>query len=265
MATVQEMFGRRLSDGSAERRYHITNATSEIDAKNAMGAVSPLTVDGLDREDLQIEEFDGVYYGTALYQSSEDAELETGDSSFSFEVGTNTQKITQSLATINSYAPPSATAPNYKGAINVTDNGADGAEIIFPIYNFSETHIIPAATVTNSYKGTLFNLVGKTNNASFKGLNTGECLATGVSGTRRGTAVDDDWEIIYRYAGSPNVTGLSVGSITGIEKKGWQLLWIKYSEVLDVPSNRLVVQPLAAYVEKVYEEADFSLFGIGTT
>ena len=56
-----------------------------------------------------------------------------------------------------------------------------------------------------------------------------ECLFLGAAGSKRGA--DDPsslklrragWEITYRFAASPNRTGITVGEITGIAKKGWE-------------------------------------------
>ncbi|MFN4261629.1 MAG: hypothetical protein ACK4RK_20290 [Gemmataceae bacterium] len=71
----------------------------------------------------------------------------------------------------------------------------------------------------------------------------------------------EDWEIIFRFAASPNATDLTVGDIQGIEKKGWEYLWVRYADAED--ENTLVKQPIAAYVERVYDYGDFSLLGIG--
>jgi len=38
----------------------------------------------------------------------------------------------------------------------------------------------------------------------------------------------------------------------------------RYADAEDAGSNTLVKQPVAVYVEKVYEEGDFSALGIGT-
>jgi len=75
---------------------------------------------------------------------------------------------------------------------------------------------------------------------------------------------DVDWEITFRFAASLNRTGISVGSITGIAKKGWEYLWVRYADVEDAGSNTLVKQPVAAYVEQVYEYGNFAALGIGT-
>ena len=75
---------------------------------------------------------------------------------------------------------------------------------------------------------------------------------------------DEDWEITFKFAGSPNRTGITVGPITGIAKKGWEYLWVRYADAEDPASNTLVKQPVAAYVEKVYEDGSFSSLGIGS-
>jgi len=67
-----------------------------------------------------------------------------------------------------------------------------------------------------------------------------------------------------KLAASPNRTGITVGSIGGISKKGWEYLWVRYADVEDTGSNTLVKRPVAAYVEKVYEEGNFAGLGIGT-
>ena len=68
--------------------------------------------------------------------------------------------------------------------------------------------------------------------------------------------------ITYRFAASPNMTGLIVGTITGITKGGWHHLWALYAD--DVDQNTLIKRPIAAYVERVYDPGDFSQLGIGT-
>jgi hypothetical protein len=58
------------------------------------------------------------------------------------------------------------------------------------------------------------------------------------------------------------VSGLAVGPITGITKRGWDYLWVRYADAED--QNVLVKQPIAAYVERVYLDGNFALLGIGT-
>jgi hypothetical protein len=141
----------------------------------------------------------------------------------------------------------------------VTTDSVEGADVTIPVYNFTETHMFFDAVVDQAYKLTLFNLTGRTNNAAFKGFAAGEVLFLGASGSKRGSNL---WEITFRFAASPNVSGLTVGSITGIAKSGWDYLWVRYADAED--QKVLVKQPIAVYVERVYESGNFAGLGIGT-
>ena len=260
--TVEEKFGRVLSDRSAELTYVVRGTTSDTAARTALLANSPTGHDDLTRDDAEVEEIaPGSWLGLVRYTEPEETEPEVGESSFSFETRGGSQHITQSLSTVASYAPSGETAPDFKGAIGVQADGIEGTDITVPVYTFSETHHFDDSTVTNAYKSTLFYLTGKTNDASFKGLAAGEGLFLGAAGTKRG---DKPWEISFAFAGSPNVSGLTIGDITGIAKKGWEYLWVRYQEAEDATAKMLVRRPIAAYVEQVYRSGDFSTLGIGT-
>ncbi len=141
----------------------------------------------------------------------------------------------------------------------MTHDNVEGVDITVPVYNFAETHYLADAVVTLAYRVQLFNLTGTVNNGSFRGLAGGECLFLGASGSMRGEA---DWEVSFRFAGSPNKTGLQVGDIAGINKKGWEYLWVRYQDSEDMAAKVLIKKPIAAYIEKVYEDGNFGLLGI---
>jgi len=195
-----------------------------------------------------------IWDGSATYERFDRSPKEVGDSSFSFDTGGGTQHITQSLSTIAKYP---AGAPDCKGAIGVTSDSVEGVDITVPVYNFSETHYLSLAAVTDAYKQTLFGLTGKVNTAAFRGFAIGEVLFLGASGSQRGT---EDWEITFRFAASKNRTGMVIGAITGIDKKGWEYLWVSYKDSID--ANVKVKVPAAVYIEQVYESGDFSGLGI---
>ena len=90
---------------------------------------------------------------------------------------------------------------------------------------------------------------------------TGDARGAELS-LRRGTDPDDDWEITFRFAASPNASGISVGDISGISKKGWEYLWVRYADQEDTGSHAIVKRPVAAYVERVYDEGSFAGLGI---
>lgn len=261
--TVEEKFGRVLSDESAELTYIVRGTGDDVAARAAVLGAAPLTHNNLKRDDAEVEEIaTDMWLGVVRYVSSEDAPPLAGESSFSFETRGGTQHITQSLATPGSYAAPDIpAAPDFRGAIGVTADGVEGVDITVPVYTFSETHHLTDATVTTAYKAALFGLTGRVNDAAFKGLAAGECLFLGAAGSKRG---EDPWEISFAFAGSPNVTGLTIGPIPGVAKKGWEYLWVRYQEAEDATAKMLIRKPVAAYVERVYREGSFSALGIGT-
>ena len=268
---------RQYTEGeSAELTFTVRGTADETVAMSALKSTAPSLFNSLKRQPPGV---DPVYVdtanpdrciwtGTARYAPAQSQEPETGDSTFSFDTGGGTQHITQSLATVGTYAAPALPgAPDFRGAIGVTADGVEGVDITAPVYNFSETHYLPAATVDNAYKGGLFQLTGRVNDGAFRGLAAGECLFLGASGTVRipedPSGGGGDWEINFRFAGSPNVTGLMIGDIGPINKKGWEYLWVRYQEAEDTAAKMLIRRPIAAYVEQVYREGDFSVLGIG--
>lgn len=72
------------------------------------------------------------------------------------------------------------------------------------------------------------------------------------------------WEITYRFAGSPNRSGLTVGPIIGISKKGWEYMWVRYADSEDTVAKAIVKKPVAVYIERVHDEGNFAALGIGT-
>ena len=247
--------------------YILDGTSDDLTAKTLLLNSTAATYDGLVRADCSLEP---IFVDTATgrgkwdcrvrYVSPERKEPEVGDPpQFSFDTSGGSQHVTQSIATVQKYAPAGKTAPDFKGAIGVTHDNVDGVDITVPVYSFSETHYLPSDQVTMEYRTTLFGLTGKVNSAAFKGMAAGECLFLGASGSKRGA---DDWEITFRFAASPNRTGITVGDITGISKKGWEYMWVRYADSEDTAAKAIVKKPVAVYVEKVYEEGDFSTLGI---
>ena len=269
---TEKLESREWSTGdrpSVTLHYLLAGVSDDLSAKTLLINSTATAYDGLVRESIEFEPVwvdttanDGLWDVRVRYVAPERKDPEPGDPpQFSFDTSGGTQHTTQSLSTISKTAPAGKTAPDFKGAIGVTHDSVEGVDITVPVYAFSETHYFDDAFVTNAYKGTLFNLTGKVNNAAFKGTAAGECLFLGASGSKRGT---DKWEINFRFAASPNKTNIIVGDITVPAKKGWEYLWVRYADAEDETAKAIVKKPVAAYVEKVYEEAAFSALGIGT-
>jgi hypothetical protein len=158
---------------------------------------------------------------------------------------------------VTSYAAPGGTAPNFQGAINVNEQGVQGVDVIVPQFEFSLTKTQENGFVSLSYAATLARMTGKTNNAAFETFAAGELLFLGADFSQQSSG---SATLTYKFSASPNRTGLTIGSITGIAKKGHEYLWVFYRPNLS--GNFLVRIPVAVYVHKVYEDGDFSTLQI---
>lgn len=187
----------------------------------------------------------------------------------SFDTTGGTQHITQACSvgsggTLDFEKRYPSSATNMSGAIGVDANGVNGVDIVMPQLQWQEQYDVPNAYVTAAYVRGVAGITGTTNNASFRGFEAGEVLFLGCSGSQEW---DDEkgkgpWSLSYRFVASKNVTDQTIGSITGIEKKGHEYLWVRYEDA--VSGSSLLKQPKAVYVSKVYKDSDFSLLGLGT-
>jgi hypothetical protein len=243
---------------SIDLRYTLSGSEDDAAIRSALDSAAPATYAGLTRESYTATPLGGgVWEGLARYS------WVGASSEYSFNTGGGSQRITQSLSTMGAYAPSGLTAPDFQQAIGVTNDSVEGVDIPMPIYQFSETHYFAAALVTGTYKNTLYRMTPRFNNATWtrpsgESYAAGECLFLGARGSKQG---DAPWAITFEFASSPNVTGLTVGTITGISKRGWDYLWVRYVD--DVDGFTLIKRPAAVYVEQVYYPGDFSTLGIG--
>ena len=156
-------------------------------------------------------------------------------------------------------------APDQQRAIGVDSNGVNGVDIVVPQLSWQESYDVPNSYVTSAWIRGVAGVTGTTNNAAFRGFEAGEVLFLGCSGSQEW---DDQkgsgpWSLSFRFAASQNVTGQTIGDITGISKKGHEYLWVRYEDA--VSSNSLLKKPRAVYVNKVYKDSNFSTLGIGTS
>lgn len=268
--TFHELASSRVhetgSNGTRELKYVAMGSSDDVEVRSEAESQLPGSYDGVGNRRIRVEPVDsnhGLWEVTANYRTNESQQEppQSGDSSYSFDTTGGTQHITQSKQTVSGYGAPGIPAiPDFDEAISVTEDGVEGVDVTIPVFSYTETHFVPAASVTSGYVNTLFNLTGRVNSGSFKGFAAGEMLFLGASGSKRSS--EDFWEITYRFACSPNATGLNVGPITGIAKKGWEYLWALYEDVEDGDAKRIVKRPVAAYVERVYDAGNFGGLGI---
>lgn len=160
-------------------------------------------------------------------------------------------------------------APYAEHAIGVDGNSVNGVDIVIPQLTWTETYDVPSQYVTSAYIKNVASLTGTVNSAAFRTFAAGEVLFVGASGSQEWDAEKGNgpWTLAFKFIASPNagagqtVPALEVGSITGIEKRGHDYLWVRYED--SVTDDTLIKKPKHVYVNKVYRDGNFSLLGIG--
>ena len=267
-ATIAELFaGRTETMGSrarAEICYAVFDAADENEVRTLALATIAKAYQGLLLTNVMLDErFNATTWKVrAIYEAPQPSQQENPEPTFSFDTGGGTQHITQSLGTRNRYGP-SASA-ELAGAIGFDGQNVNGVDITVPVYQFAETFYFTPTYVTQAYKLGLMATTGTVNLAPFRGFQAGEVLFLGASGTRKGVAATDPWEIAFKFAAQKNQNGLTVGSISGIAKYGWDYLWVQYGADVDPAAKVLIKKPIAVYVEKVYPDGNFAALGIGS-
>lgn len=242
-----------LKSSGRELVYDIQNTSDESEVETLILGTAPavyngLILDSVEAEPIQVDSSNsnGIWKGHARYLVPE--------VEYTFDTGGGNQKITQSYGTVSSYGVGASVPPNYGGAIGVSEDRVEGADIAIPKFDFTETHIFSNATMSDAYKTALFNLTGKKNGGTWRTYAAGEVLLTGVTGSNRGSG---QWTMTFKFSASPNVTGLMIGTIGPISKLGWDYLWVRYADFEDSSAYSMVKRPIAAYVEQVYLDGDF--------
>lgn len=211
----------------------------------------------------------GVYKVNVSYAMPEPQGQDDGDgpqSEYQFDTTGATVKVTQALSHISTTVPSGWTASDHGGAINVVDGKPEGVDIPIPAFAWTETHYFTDAYVTEAYKLTVASLTGSVNSGTWRGNAAGSVKFMGARGSKRGR---DQWQITYLFEYSPNKTSIVIGggsgwpTITVPAKKGWEYMWIEYEIDEDTTGKQLSSHARAAHVEKVLEEGDFDLLGLG--
>lgn len=266
---ITATLGARQSLGKyrAVDEYIIRGTDDKAAAISAMLGVAPATSDGLTLVDYDVEwEGPGLFRGNAHYATPEIAQSDTGETTLAFDLSGEQIHRTHSIggAPIAVYVASGETAPATFGAIGVNGDSIEGVDVISPGMAFEVTYYKSIENVTWSYIQAVHALVGTTNNASVSltasGISmtfaTRELLLVGASAAPRG---EKDWEFKLRFVARPNVTGLTIGDITGINKKGHEYLWVRYEDETDDTAKSVVKKAVAAYVEQVYPDGDYSV------
>jgi len=259
---VEKFESRQVTTGQSpavELRYVIRGTNDDAEARTALVEASPITYDPwgggllfLPRDTVTVQPVgDLLWEGIVRYGPVP----QTGDVTATFDITGETYRRLHTIQTVGSYAPAGQTAPATHGLIGQTPDGVEGVELQAAVYNFTETHYFADAVVTEEYRKTLADLFDHVNQAPFRGFPAGEVVFAGATGQQRASG---DWQITFHFSRHPNVTGQTIDEISGIDKKGWEYLWLRHKTVKDDVTGWPAEKPIAVYVEKVRETGDFS-------
>lgn len=237
--------------------YRIVEAATESLVRNHLSSIlDPVVITSygvLFRGDMRISQvaFDqwdaDVDYQPRPYQP--------GDWTFNWSTTGGTRRMLHSLETIARY--PSATAPSYEQAIDVQGDEIKGIDVVEPQMKFGLSIRHPLGVLSPAYAKLMQSITGRVNSTPFLQWAAGEVLFLGASGV---DGRQTEASATYEFAVSPNISGLTVGSITGVAKKGWEAAWVKFKDSTKTVSGTTysVKIPQFVYVERVYDTADLA-------
>lgn len=266
-------------------RYQI-NAADDSTALSLLKTAAPMSrvVDSITLDapvvyNITKEKTPGRYLGTAEYshpgrddrQGPADLTDDTIERlAFDFSAGSKFF----SWAISQDRYPNGGAAPDARDVglnINVRYDGAvDGLDWSAPSDSFTIDRVIPQATVTNAWLKTLIGKRLSKNDGTFRGLDAGECLFLGFSGTQQSNG---DFPFSFKFAVQMNET--SVSSIAGfniedsITIKGFDYAWVMSRPVAEGSTDNEitgVITPeiVGAYVAELFPDADFGTLGVDT-
>jgi len=181
---------------------------------------------------------------------------DVGSVGFGFSAGGATLRLRASKEVVDTYAAPGETAVE-NNAIGVNKDGdVEGADVYIPALRMTYTYRYPQGVVDESLARALAGATAHTNSLPWRGFEAEELLLIGASGT----GSDSESEVALEVLASQNATGLSVGDIAGIVKKGHHLL-----DVIFTPrtvSQRRIQKARQVTIHRIYDSIAFAdVFG----
>ncbi|NBT36224.1 MAG: hypothetical protein EBT03_11950, partial [Betaproteobacteria bacterium] len=254
-ATIVRLGRKAASSYSKSYKVFGTTDDTEVHAEAngyITGTLAYWQYPGQPNVQLRAESYSVSYLGDNAWQVTISYEKQGADDddqrdplkrARSFDTSGGTQHITQAesgtassgVATDTPERRYGTNAPDMKGAIGVDGNSVNGVDIVVPALTWTESYDVPHSYVTSNWIKGVAALTGSVNNAAFRGFAAYEVLFMGASGSQEW---DDErgngpWSLQFKFVASPNVTGKTIGDVTGIEKKGHEYLWVRYEDAVD--------------------------------
>lgn len=179
---------------------------------------------------------------------------------YSWDISAVTEHITQAKETVYTASLPiGSTAPDVKNAIGVTADGeVQGCDTFKSHFEWGMTRTF--GYVTHGYLMDIKSLVGKTNDDTFYLRPAGTLLFMGASGSPKGSG--GQVSVTFKFLEGTHETGIEIAPGLTIDKDAWHYLWVAYKNAQS--EGKITQQPYAVYSQRVFDEGDFSLLGLGS-
>ena len=276
MRFIELLDSPKLSNKSATLHYVCLDEPSADTVKLGAAAEAPVLFGELPRANPFVEvtpfvtshDWDVVCHYESQDGKNDDSARSNWDYEFSFDFTTQNQKITHSLETVSKVCLDGANkCPDFHGAINFDGKTIHGVDMMVPTGAITEKWTVPASVITDEYRRNLALMVGRTNNAPWRGYSEEELLFHGVAGSISTHDSNKDkvkWTLSYKWLVSRTEQNLFVGGLIVLEKRGWHYLWTYTKEGISTVDGKNFPTrlPYAAFVEKVYPDDDYGIFGL---
>jgi hypothetical protein len=263
----------RGGDGTIEKVFVVWDVGDDDQAVDEAIALAPPTYKGLNRQSPRLSKLaDGpqLWEVAFTYTSQtgkgsdpkggggEGEEEDPPEGIIEFDGSGGTHHITQSLKTVRNVGNGVGAIPDFKQAIGVVPHIPEvrGVDVPIPAGAITITKHIPEEDVDGARIRKWLKLIGKTNSLAYTidGENFEPCelLFLNIRGSRRGR---DDWEVTAWYLFEENQLQIPITPAMKIDKRGHEYLWVLYQA--DADATNFLQVPKAAYVEQIFNEADF--------
>lgn len=269
---MREIAGREGEDtpesGSAQRVWLVYGDPDPLVCRTALlaGPIDIRVYDGMNLVSLtrRLMVNEQAWEFTATYDRITPSIAGPSSLGYTVSIDTTGATILQTTSYAQTkYAISGKVAPDFLKSIDVQDGAPLGVERIIPALKITVKAKISGAYISSAmaYAKIVAGLTGTTNNAAMFGgeFAIGELLFAGASGP----IVADDPQLDFIFLASKNVTGLEIGGITGISKKGHEYMWFLFDAAKDATTGMLIHKPRACYIDQIYGPGDHTLLNIG--
>jgi hypothetical protein len=256
------------ADGGATRTLEFAlQTTYDPDtAESYFLGAAPVLITGIGfRKSYTVKPVGGGCWEASFKYSAGRRQVPGDGVKWNFDTGGGSTHVEHSLETMGAYVPKGAEVTDFHNLVGVTKDTVQGCDVTIPALTLKGTIVLPYQYVTPSWLVQQAYLTGTVNASPWKGFAAGEVLNLGAAGGLRGTASEEseaDWEVTWALACGPNISGLTIGEITGIQKRAWDYLWKYYALDAGGAGKFMTQKPLQVNVERLYQNGDFGLIPI---